>query len=107
MPSTNNEKKNQNEPNKSITEHPDQKKHESREKMEKDKETEPMNPMKTNRANPENWRKKGAKSIPDRTTNWTSKPTQENGQTPAQIDPKPSHKPPSSPARAGLKKQTE
>jgi hypothetical protein len=60
--------KNQKNPTKtnrlqSINEHPEQRKHESREKMGRNgKETEPMNPLKNNRANAEIEVKNGAKS---------------------------------------------
>ena len=79
-------------PLQSITEHPEQIKHESREKMGRNgKETEPMNPMKNNRANLEIEAKKGEKHT---STNRGREPTQGDDRTPAQTDPKPSHKPP-------------
>ena len=59
----NNKKPTKTNPLQSITEHPEQRKHESREKMGRnDKETEPMNPLKNNQANPEIEAKKEAKA---------------------------------------------
>ena len=63
-------------PLQSIAEHPEQRKHESREKMGRnDKKTEPMNPTKNNRANLEIEAKKGEKHT---STNRGREPTQGN-----------------------------